>query len=175
ALRRKVQAAIAEAVASAGDPARVRADAATMRARLLRDLPPDGPWDVKLRPGGQMEVEFVAQVLQLVHAKAHPKLCHPTTRIALARLAKAKLLPQEDAALLIRADHLWRTVQGMLRITVGRDAREVLPEASAHALLRACARAGVDAIDTEALRATLEALAREVRAVFVRQVGEIAG
>lgn len=175
ALRRKVQAAIAEAMASAGDPARVRADAATMRARLLRDLPPDGPWDVKLRPGGQMEVEFVAQVLQLVHAKVHPKLCHPTTRIALARLAKAKLLPQEDAALLIRADHLWRTVQGMLRITVGRDAREVLPEASAHALLRACARAGVDAIDTEALRATLEALAREVRAVFVRQVGEIAG
>ena len=105
ALRRKVQAAIAAAIASAGDPAQVRADAVAMRARLLRDLPPDGPWDVKLRPGGQMEVEFVGQVLQLMHAAAHPKLCHPTTRIALARFARAGLLSRDDAALLIRADH----------------------------------------------------------------------
>ena len=36
---------------------------------MLRELPPDGPWDVKLRPGGQIEVEFIAQVLQLLHAR----------------------------------------------------------------------------------------------------------
>ena len=54
----------------------------------------------------------------------------------LARLAKAGSLSADDAALLIHADHVWRTVQGMLRITVGRGAREELPDASAHALLR---------------------------------------
>ncbi len=48
---------------------RIRADAAAMRARMLRDLPPEGPWDVKLRAGGQIEVEFIAQVLQLIHAR----------------------------------------------------------------------------------------------------------
>ncbi|MGE4048614.1 MAG: bifunctional [glutamine synthetase] adenylyltransferase/[glutamine synthetase]-adenylyl-L-tyrosine phosphorylase, partial [Acetobacteraceae bacterium] len=56
AMRRKVEAAIAETIAAAGDPARIRADAASMRARMLRDLPADGPWDVKQRPGGQVEV-----------------------------------------------------------------------------------------------------------------------
>ena len=61
----------------------------SMRARMLRDLPPEGPWDVKLRAGGQIEVEFIAQVLQLIHAREAPELCSPTTRIALARLAKA--------------------------------------------------------------------------------------
>ena len=49
------------------------------------------------------------------------------------------MLPDDDAALLIRADHVWRTVQGMLRITVGRGARDELPDASARALLRAVA------------------------------------
>ena len=75
-----------------------------------------------------------------------PALCSPTTRIALTRLAKAGVLPADDAALLIRADHVWRTVQGMLRITVGRGAREKLPDASAQALLRAVA----EALDTPA-------------------------
>jgi [glutamine synthetase] adenylyltransferase / [glutamine synthetase]-adenylyl-L-tyrosine phosphorylase len=140
-----------------------------MRARMLRDLPPDGPWDVKLRAGGQIDVEFVAQVLQLIHAHAAPELCSPTTRVALTRLAEAGKLPADDAALLIHADHVWRTVQGMLRITVGRGARENLPDASAHALLRAAGAA----VDLDALRATLDDLARQVRAAFVRQIGEI--
>jgi glutamate-ammonia-ligase adenylyltransferase len=169
ALRERVEAAIAEAMAHAGDPGRIRTDAATMRARMLRDLPPDGPWDVKLRAGGQIEVEFIAQVLQLVHARQAPELCSPTTRIALGQLAEAGLLPADDASLLIRADHTWRTVQGMLRITVGRGAHKDLPDASAQALLRAIG----SAVDLNALRATLDDLAQQVRAAFVRHIGEI--
>ncbi len=119
------------AAAIAGDATTVRADAAAMRARMLRELPPDGPWDVKPRPGGQIEVEFIAQVLQLRHAETMPEVLSPTTRVALRALAEAGVLAEDDAALLIRADHSWRTVQGMLRITVGRDAGEALPEASA--------------------------------------------
>jgi glutamate-ammonia-ligase adenylyltransferase len=136
---------------------------------MLRDLPPDGPWDVKLRAGGQIEVEFVTQVLQLIHARETPELCSPTTRVALDRLANAGRLPADDATLLISADHLWRTVQGMLRITVGRGAHKELPEASAQALLRAVG----SAVDLDALRGTLDDLARQVRAAFVRYIGEI--
>jgi [glutamine synthetase] adenylyltransferase / [glutamine synthetase]-adenylyl-L-tyrosine phosphorylase len=169
ALRIRIEAAIADALAQAGDAARIRADAAAMRARMLRDLPPDGPWDVKLRAGGQIEVEFIAQVLQLIHAHEAPELCSTTTRVALKRLADASKLPQQDAALLIGADHVWRTVQGMLRITVGRGAREELPDASAHALLRAVG----GSVDLDGLRATLDDLARQVRAAFVRQIGEL--
>jgi glutamate-ammonia-ligase adenylyltransferase len=139
-----------------------------MRARLARELPPEGGWDVKHRPGGQMEVEFVAQTLQLVHARERPEVCSQTTRIALARLAAADVLPEGDARLLIRADHLWRTVQGMLRITAGRNAPENLPEASMRPLLEA-----TGAVDLGSLRATIDATAREVRAAFVRHVGEI--
>ena len=172
-LKAKVEAAIAAAIVEAGDAATIRIDAAAMRARMLRDLPPEGPWDVKLRPGGQIEVEFVGQALQLVHAREYPTVCHPTLRMALRRLADAGCLPDADAALLIHADHVWRTVQGMLRIVVGREVGSVLPDASARPLLAAAAAAGLKAIDAAALRATLDALAQAVRAVFVRHIGEI--
>jgi glutamate-ammonia-ligase adenylyltransferase len=171
-LQARVEAAIAEAIAGA-DPARVRADAAAMRTRMARELPPEGPWDVKLRPGGMVDVEFVAQALQLLHARTHPEVCRPGTRFALHALAEAGLLPAEDAALLLHADRVWRTVQGMLRIAVGRHAKEELPEATLRPLLRATAAAGVEAGDATALRAALDALAVAVRRRFVRYVGEV--
>ena len=180
-LRAKVAAAIADALAASGPPERIRADAAAMRARLARDLPPTGPWDVKLRPGGQIEVEFIGQALQLVAAASgRAELCHPTLREALARLEAGGLLAAADAAALVRADLLWRSVQGMLRITVGRAPPLGLPEASARALLRAVAGVVAPApldlppLDVTALRATLEATAAAVRAIFVRLIGEIA-
>jgi glutamate-ammonia-ligase adenylyltransferase len=168
ALRARIEAAIVAALAAAGPPERVRADAASMRARLARELPPAGPWDVKLRPGGLMEVEFIAQTLQLIHAAAAIGLCHPTTRIALGNLAAAGHLPEDDAALLIRADRLWRTVQGMLRITFGRAPPPALTDAAAGPLLRT-----TGAVDVAALHASLDALAGQVRAAFIRHIGEI--
>ncbi len=175
ALRKRIEAAIGAAIAASGEPDRIRADAASMRARMQRELPPDGPWDVKLRPGGQVEVEFIAQALQLIHARHDRGVCSPTTRIALARLSEAGHLPPDARDLLIRADHVWRTVQGMLRITIGRKAPADLPEATARPLLRAAAEAGMPAPDLPALRAALDALAAEVRAAFVRHVGEVGG
>ena len=175
ALRKRVEAAMVEALAAAGESDRIRADAASMRARMLRDLPPQGAWDVKLRIGGQVDVEFIAQVLQLIHARHDPDVCSATTRVALERLGARGHLPAADATLLIRADRVWRTVQGMLRITIGRAAPAELPEATARPLLRAAEAAGATAVDLPALRASLDALAGEVRAAFVRHIGEIKG
>jgi glutamate-ammonia-ligase adenylyltransferase len=160
AMRARVDRAVAEALRT-GDPTRVRADAAAMRARMLRDLPASGPWDVKLRPGGLVEVEFIAQALQL--------LCgvrSPVTRHALALLAEHGALTDADARLLIEADRFWRTVQSMLRITVG-PATTALPPAAAEALLRATGAVGL-----AALEARMDRTARAVRAAFVRIIGE---
>ena len=134
AIRARAERAIAQALATPLDPAKTRADAVDMRRRLLRDLPPRGPWDVKMRPGGGMEVEFVAQVLQLLNAA--PSSCHQNTTQALRALAAAGALPAAEADTLIQADLVWRTVQSMVRITVGRGA-VTLPDAAAAAVIRA--------------------------------------
>lgn len=173
ALRARIGAALKEALAHAGEAQTIRADATAMRARLARDLPQAGPWDVKHRPGGLMEVEFIAQVLQLCHAAARPDVLSPNTCTALARLREAGLLATDDADALIRADRVWRTVQGMLRLTIGRNAGPVLP-APAYAALDRALRPLLPgmALDPAGLPATLDALGRDVRRLFLRHVGD---
>ena len=162
-LKRAVQAAIATAIANAGSPTKITADAVAMRARLLKEMPPAGAWDVKLRPGGQIDVEFIAQTLQL--RAGHTE--GPATRHALAAL-----LPAAEAAPLLRADRLWRTVQGMLRILYGRAPADKLSEAAATTLLAAARASGAgEAVDLPALHATLDAVAHDVRAAFNRHLG----
>ncbi len=173
ALRRQVENAIRLALAGAGAPDAIRADATAMRARMLRDLPPTGPWDVKLRPGGQIEVEFIAQVLQLIHAGSHPEATSPTTRLAFERLAAAGLISPDDAATLIQADRLWRGVQGLLRITYGRGAPPQLSDSALRALARIADTKPDTPPDPGALHAAFDAQASRIRALFEHLVGKI--
>jgi glutamate-ammonia-ligase adenylyltransferase len=186
ALRTEVEAAIRAALATAPHPAAaspgvdalppgagVLADAAAMRARLARELPPSGPWDVKHRRGGLMEVEFVAQALQLAHAACHPAVCRPNTTDALRALAVAGVLDDGDVATLVRADLAWRAVQGLLRIAVGARLPDTLPAPALSLLVAALQIPDADEDPERALVAALAALGEAVRAVFTRRVGAV--
>ncbi|WP_086612494.1 bifunctional [glutamine synthetase] adenylyltransferase/[glutamine synthetase]-adenylyl-L-tyrosine phosphorylase [Acetobacter indonesiensis] len=146
-------------------------NARTMRARLARDLPASSPWDIKRRVGGLMEVEFIAQSLQLVAAnKAARDTC---TRKALTRLGKEKLLQKDDVALLLEADTLWRRLQCLLRLLCGPvpplDLEKELSPAALTILLRAMK---MDNLATLLTRTS--ALAQGVRACFTRLIGPVA-
>jgi glutamate-ammonia-ligase adenylyltransferase len=171
-LRRRVNLAIEAAIRRRQEPDQIRANAVTMRDRMTRDLHPHGPWDVKLRPGGLIDIEFIAQVLQLIHARDPDFHRSQTTHVALRRLSAVGVLSRPDARLLIQAERLWRTVQGMLRMTVGRVEEAALPEASAKLLLLAAAEAGVPAIDINEFLKKAETIAGQVRAMFERYVGK---
>jgi glutamate-ammonia-ligase adenylyltransferase len=174
ALKRKVEAAIRAAQTRPADPAAVLADAAAMRARMLRDLPAEGPWDVKAMPGGLIEVEFIAQALQVAHAARNPAILSPTTRTALAALAKARLLDAAEAEALMAAERLWRGIIAHLRLTVGRWKEEALPEPVSAALLLATAPLlPAPAVDAAALRAQMREAAAGVRDSFVRRIGPL--
>ncbi|WP_419899927.1 bifunctional [glutamine synthetase] adenylyltransferase/[glutamine synthetase]-adenylyl-L-tyrosine phosphorylase [Roseomonas sp. USHLN139] len=174
-LRRRIASAVKNAIVShAGEDAIT--DAVAMRGRMLRELPGDGPWDIKAMPGGMIEVEFIAQALQLAHAKRHPGILAPTTRLALGKLGRAGLLPKEEAELLIGADRLWRTMLGLLRLTLGPWKQEALPAATAAAMLRATAPLlGQAAVDVTALRQQMREQAGQVRAIFERRLGPLSG
>ena len=156
-LRARVTAMIGDAL-RVPDASRVRADAAAMRARLARELPPAGRWDAKHRLGGQMEVEFIAQALSLIH----PGAAHPTTRVALAQLRAAGALDAAEAAALIHADHTWRTLMGMLRLAP--PDRDTLP---------APALAALGASEAGELAARLDTMAAGVRRIFETRIGPV--
>ena len=166
-LRRRVEAAIRRAL-RASRPAAILQDTVAMRRRIRQERPARGPWDVKLRDGGLLDVEFIAQAQQLLHA-GRPGVLHPGTRKALAALATARLLDGRDAALLAEADRIWRSVQGLLRITLGRAIPADVSGPAAERLARAIGFAQGEA----ALTRHLDALAAGVREVFGRLVGEI--
>jgi glutamate-ammonia-ligase adenylyltransferase len=127
ALARQVTGALDSALTAPRDAAKALEDARSMRARMLKELPPEGPWDIKAMPGGLVEVEFIAQALSVAHAAEQPRLLRRTTREVLSALGRHGLLDEGEAATLIQAERLWRTLLGLMRLTVGKWATAELP------------------------------------------------
>ncbi len=162
---------VARALAVA-EPERVRADALAMRGRLSREATlTSGPFaDLRQRAGGLIDVEFVAQALRLMRAPLPDGI--QATRDMLAALAAAGAVERADAATLVLADRVWRTVIGMARLSTGRSGGDELGEAAMARLLDAVRVAGLEALDARDLRGTLDRLADDVRAIFVRVLGQ---
>jgi len=158
-----VRKAIAQALCRPETEATILADTAAMRDRLAEELPPQGFWDVKTMPGGMMEVMFVAQALQLIHGPTDPALFQPNTKAALLALGEAGKLSADDTGLLVQADFLWRSIQGINRITGLHDRMQDPPAATLAPLLRA-----TDSIDYSQLRAAMAETSTAVREVFDR-------
>ncbi len=81
-----------------------------------------GPgYDLKRGRGGIREVEFFAQVHQLIHGGREPALRAPATRDALAALAAAGRIDADDAAALSDAYTLLRTIEHRVQMIDDRQ------------------------------------------------------
>ena len=137
-LTRHIEDAIRDVLTRERDGDELREDVADMRARIAREHRSDDPWAIKHYRGGLVDIEFVAQYLQLRHAAAHPDVLARNTTDALSRLAEAGVLDQGIADDLIAAMHLWRRVQGLLRLSFGAEFdAESAPEGARDVLARA--------------------------------------
>lgn len=160
-----VRSALAKALCRAEPEAKILADTHAMQKRLAAELKPRGPFDLRTRPGGMMEVGFVAQALQLIHGPHNPALFHPNTKAALTALAKAgHLLPQE-AQIMSEADNLWRTIQGINRITGLSEKATIPPASMIEPLLRATGTTTL-----AALHQKIDDTARKAHAVFIAHI-----
>ncbi len=117
-LREQVEATIRKALASRIDDARLFADARDMRQRLATEFPGKNCWDLKFAPGGLVDIEFIAQTLQLHAAPQMPETLDPNTIAALQKLTRAGVLAGPDAAALIDAAELESALTHVLRIAV---------------------------------------------------------
>ena len=121
---------------------------------------------VKLGPGGIREIEFVAQALQLVRGGRDPELAVRPTLEALARLARAKLLPEEAARELTEAYHFLRRVEHRLQYLDDLQTHTLPADAEDRA--RVASMCGFDGWDAfaAALDAQRERVTRHFQAVF---------
>ncbi|QNT77339.1 bifunctional [glutamine synthetase] adenylyltransferase/[glutamine synthetase]-adenylyl-L-tyrosine phosphorylase [Entomobacter blattae] len=118
-IKRKVHVAIKQALSLQHQkgPETTKQDALAMRNRLTKDLPPASIWDIKLRAGGLMEVEFIAQTLQLI--STHPSTRHPQAAQVFKALASLGEITPAQAHQLSEAEYFWRTLQSQLRLLIG--------------------------------------------------------
>jgi glutamate-ammonia-ligase adenylyltransferase len=146
------------------DAAKIRADVRDMRSKIESQYPGGSIWDLKYAPGALMDIEFIIQTLQLLHAHARPDILDANTIAALNKLAGAGLLNAEDAALLLDAAMLQQSLTQTVRIALDETLR---PAEATPALKALLARAG-GAPDFAGLETRLAALQTRVRAVFLR-------
>ncbi len=166
ALREPVDAAILDVLTRPRDTDKLLADVAGMRARMDSEHHTDLIWEVKHLRGGLVDVEFIAQYLELKHAHARPQILSPNTGTALRRLRDTGLLEAPIADDLIEGLDLWQAIQGLLRLTIEgalrREADGEIPEA----LQEALAWVG-GAVDFVALKEKVAATAGRIHRHFV--------
>ena len=168
ALCARIDAILREALTAERDAAKLRADVRDMRARIAREHPPKHDWHVKYLPGGLVDLEFLAQTLQLQHAAARPEVLAANTQRAFENLGDAGVLSPTEAESLVHATRLMRQVQGLLRLMAGEDFDETQAPAGLKAhLARACGAAGF-----EDLRHHVLDSASRVRHIFARHIGD---
>ncbi|HEU0161319.1 MAG TPA: bifunctional [glutamine synthetase] adenylyltransferase/[glutamine synthetase]-adenylyl-L-tyrosine phosphorylase [Rhizomicrobium sp.] len=123
ALQARVADVIRRRLIEPRDTGSIIADAREMRTRMAVTFPGSNPWDLKHAPGGLVDIEFLAQAFQLVHAPAQPGILDTNTVAALHRLKDAGLLAVEDADTLIASAGLQHALTQVLRIALDETPR----------------------------------------------------
>ncbi len=150
------------------DPKALATDVADMRDRTAKEHRSDSPWTVKHWRGGLLDLEFIAQFLQLRHAHDHPEILDGNTANAFLKLGAAGLLPEDEATFLANSVQIWRNIQGLLRLTVGA---EFDPETAPEALKSRLAKTS-RAIDFATLERVIEKMSAVVMRTYDRYVVE---
>jgi glutamate-ammonia-ligase adenylyltransferase len=152
------------------DAVAVANDVAEMRRAIALEKGENDIWDLKYAAGGMVDIDFIAQYLQLVHAADKPTILDVSTLHVLDNAARLGVLPQSSAEILRAATRLYHDLTQILRLCVSERFK---PETAGEDLLRVMARAG-DAPDFSSLQARVKETESEVRRVF-RQLVENRG
>jgi [glutamine synthetase] adenylyltransferase / [glutamine synthetase]-adenylyl-L-tyrosine phosphorylase len=160
--RDRIEATIRRVLTRPRDAAGVAIDVADMRRAIALEKGEDDLWDLKHVAGGLVDIDFIAQYLQLVHAADKPDILDVSTLHVLDNAARLGVLPAASAEILRSAALLYHDLTQILRLCVNERFN---PETAGEDLLHIMARAG-DAPDFSSLQARVKETQAEVRRVF---------
>ncbi|MFM7207006.1 MAG: bifunctional [glutamate--ammonia ligase]-adenylyl-L-tyrosine phosphorylase/[glutamate--ammonia-ligase] adenylyltransferase [Planctomycetaceae bacterium] len=146
------------------------ADVESIRQMRIRMEEGARPSNLKRGPGGVVDIEFIAQMLQLVHGGLERELRTTGTLPALVALLGCGLLATDRFAFLERAYRSLRAIEGCLRL-LDAPARHDLPDADDDRwrLARLLGYAGAEAL-VEDVRETTARVRAEFTAVFTETI-----
>ncbi|MCB1490985.1 MAG: bifunctional [glutamine synthetase] adenylyltransferase/[glutamine synthetase]-adenylyl-L-tyrosine phosphorylase [Rhodobiaceae bacterium] len=163
----ELQANIREILCQPRDAGAILSDVADMRRRIGDEKVARTHWQLKIARGGLIDIEFIAQGLQLVHAPRDPSVLARATPDALAALEKAGALRAEDARVLLEALALFDAVGQRIAVCIVGDIDPETVSAGLRAQL--CEAAALP--DFATLDAHIKESEAAVEAIFDRCIG----
>ncbi len=150
------------------DPVAIAGDVGEMRKAIAEEKGEGDRWDLKYAAGGLIDLEFIAQFLQLAHASSQPEILDPSTARVLEAAQALKILKPEVSETLRAAFVLHHDLTQILRVCLPAkfDPAKVTP--SLHAMMARAA--GLP--DFATLDAHLAETQAKVRKHFQEIVGE---
>ena len=163
----RIQAVIRAVLCRPRDAEMVAGDVVEMRRAIATEKGDDDRWNLKYVAGGLIDIEFIAQFLQLVHAAEKPEILDNSTVRVLDKAWQVGLLATEDAEVLRPAVRLYHDLTQVLRLCLPGPFD---PKAAASGLAGLLARAA-DVPDFATLDASIGETQARVRASFRRILG----
>jgi glutamate-ammonia-ligase adenylyltransferase len=160
--RGRIEAIVREVLTRRRDQAIIASDVADMRRAIAQEKGESDHWDLKYAAGGMVDIDFIAQYLQLVHAYDKPDILDISTMQVLDNAARLGVLQHSEAEILRAAARLYHDLTQILRLCVSDGFK---PDTAGTDLQRVMARAG-DAPDFSSLEARVKETQSEVRRVF---------
>jgi glutamate-ammonia-ligase adenylyltransferase len=162
-----LRAAIVAVLARPRDIAVLAQDVRAMRQMIADVKGEGGDFDLKIAPGGLIDIEFIAQFLVLAHAHACPALLEPAPEAILVAAREAGLLADRAADVLIETHALLSsTIQLIATCLEGEFDAAAAPEGVRRRIAAAANLPDFSALERELVegRASVRALFEEILA-----------
>jgi glutamate-ammonia-ligase adenylyltransferase len=166
AFRTVVEDAIVSILTKKSDRPKIATDVREMRTKLATEKGEGNPWDIKFTRGGLVDLEFLAQFLQLAHAHENPEILSTSTMTVLEAAHRLNLIADADWEVLRRATLMQHNLTQVLRLCLSGPFE---PDKAGEGVKALLSRAG-NAPNFAALDADLRGVQSEVRAIFERLV-----
>jgi glutamate-ammonia-ligase adenylyltransferase len=163
----KLEAVIRAVLTRARNAKMIARDVTEMRRAIAGEKGESARWDLKYVAGGLIDIEFVAQYLQLIHAAAIPDILDTSTARVLDCAWQLRLISPEDSEILRGAVRLYQNLDQILRLCLPGpfDSKTAAP-----GLIGLLTRAA-DVPDFATLEAFLAETQAKVRGSFTRILG----
>jgi [glutamine synthetase] adenylyltransferase / [glutamine synthetase]-adenylyl-L-tyrosine phosphorylase len=168
AFKQRVESVIHDILRRPRDAELTAGDVVEMRTAIAKEKGDGERWDLKYVAGGLVDIEFITQYLQLVHAHRLPDILDTSTGRVLDKAWALGVLPVKEAEILRPAVQLYHDLTQVLRLCLPGAFN---PKTAGAGLLRLLARAA-DVPDFATVDATLTETQTKVRASFVRILGK---
>jgi [glutamine synthetase] adenylyltransferase / [glutamine synthetase]-adenylyl-L-tyrosine phosphorylase len=155
--------AILKTYQSSVPPTRMAHDIRTMRQLVAAEKPASNHWDLKLTPGGLVDIEFAVQFLLLQHGGHSSGVLNPNIGTALLNLRAAKCLSPASTETLLEA---WRLQSRLVQLLALGEALPFVPSVARPPFKKRLAKVA-ELPDFAVLDAFLKDLQQKAHAVVV--------